>query len=332
MSARAKQKTRGPKIAVIITAFNYDDLIEAAIRSVLCQTHQNFEIVIVDDHSKPASSAKTVKIVKSIGDDRITLIRNETNVGQTQSFYVGLDHTTAEFVCLLDPDDRYLPDFLATMLAAHLNPVHIAPLAYSNQQLMRGDHTQLTGTQSEFLLKRIKADKFHELEENLERFGFSAFAPATTRGWIWTSTSSMMFRRNALEMIRPTKTLSFKGHADTYLANGTHLLGGSLFVHKVLLSRTLHGKNDFSHARIFASDQSWGTPGLKASIPELDAVEALFESGNDKLLRRSSMERALIARLKPKELLWLWRHSAKFRARVRKRIFLISVFSRLRRR
>ena len=43
---------------------NYEDYVEAAIRSVLQQTHQNFEIVIVDDHSKPTSSASSTPLDK----------------------------------------------------------------------------------------------------------------------------------------------------------------------------------------------------------------------------------------------------------------------------
>lgn len=331
MSARVKQKAEGPKVGIIITAYNYDDMIEAAIRSVLRQTHQNFEIVIVDDHSKPASSAKMANIVKAIGDERITLVRNASNIGQTHSFYAGLDHTTAEFVCLLDPDDRYLPDFLATMLAAHLNPLLIAPLAFCNQQLMRGDHIQLTGTQSEFLVKQAKAGKFGEMEENLRRFGYSAHAPASARGWIWTSTSSIMFRRDAVEMIRPIKKLPYN-HADTYLAKGTHLLGGSLFVHKVLVSRTIHNKNDFTNSRIFASHQSFGTLKLNGGDPELDAAQALFESGNHKLLNRNRLQKDMAARLRPTLLLKLWRISENFRSqRGSKRTVLRSLLARMRR-
>lgn len=331
MSARQKKNRQGPKAAVIITAFNYEDHIEGAIRSVLEQTHQNFEIVIVDDFSTPASSAKTAKIVKSIRDDRIKLVRNKVNVGQTHSFYIGLDHSTAEFVCLLDPDDRFLPDFLATMLAAHLNPIHIAPLAFCNQQFMRGEDVQLSGTQSLLLRSQFKAGKFDEVEASLQRFGFSSYVEAATRGWIWTSTSSIMYRRDAVEMIRPLRKLPYN-HADTYLANGTHLLGGSLFVHKSLVARMIHDKNVFNHSRIFASRQVYGISKLNGGNPALDAAEALFESGNHKLLDRKRLQKDMARRLKPAILLKLLRMSANFRSeRGSKLLVLRSLLARLRR-
>jgi glycosyltransferase involved in cell wall biosynthesis len=314
VSAIGAKKRAAQKVAVIITNFNYADHIEAAIRSVLRQTHQNFEIVVVDDHSAPAAWAKTARLVKALRDDRITLVRNKTNLGQTHSFYIGLDHSSAEFVCLLDPDDRYFPEFLATMLAAHLNPIHIAPLAFSNQQMTRGEQAQLTGNQSALLVQECASGKLDNLEASLARLGFSALVTAATPGWIWISTSSMMFRRDAVEMIRPTKQLAHKRDADAYLANGTHLLGGSLFVHKVLLSRTIHTKNHFSARRIFASDQIWGTSIFKAGGPGLDAIEALFESGNYKLMRRKKLQAAMAARLRPVDIMRLRRRSRNFRA------------------
>lgn len=332
MGARTSKGKEAQKIAVIITAFNYEDHIEGAIRSVLQQTHQNFEIVIVDDHSAPASSAKTAKIVKAIKDDRITLLRNEANMGQTHSFYLGLDHTTAEFVCLLDPDDRYLPEFLATMLAAHLNPIHIAPLAFSNQQLTRGDHIQLTGNKSNLLVHYFETGQMDKMEASLRRFGFSSYEPPFARGWIWTSTSSMMFRRDALEMIRPLKRLPNKANADTYMANGAHLCGGSLFVHTVLLSRTIHDKNDFSNGLVFASDQIWGESNFQGANPLLNAAEALFESGNYKFLRRKTLQKAIVERFKATEILNLWWISRNFRVHSRGRfIFLRNILTRLRR-
>ncbi len=330
MSARQNKNRQGPKVAVIITAYNYEDYVEAAIRSVLQQTHQNFEIVIVDDHSKPTSSAKTAKIVNKIKDERIRLVRNQINIGQTHSFYVGLDHTTAEFVCLLDPDDLLMPDFLATMLAAHLNPIHIAPLAFCNQQFIRNDDTQLTATQSLFLRSQFKAGKFDGMQASLQRFGFSSYLEATTRGWIWTATSSIMYRRDAVEMIRPIKKLAYN-HADTYLAKGTHLLGGSLFVHKVLVSRTLHDKNDFTHSRIFASNQRPGVLHLKGGDPAVDTIEALYDSGNYKLLLRKNLQKAMAARLKPAQLIRLWRASENFRSEPgSKLIILRCLLARLR--
>lgn len=314
MSARETALDRLPKAAIIITAFNYEMHIEGAIRSVLEQTHQNFELVVVDDHSATASAARTRQIVESFNDERISLVRNETNIGQTHGFYAGMDRTDAEFVCLLDPDDRYFPGFLEQMLTAHLNSVHIAPLAFCNQQLMRGDSTRLTAGQSSLMAQHFAANRIDELESNLHRHGFSCFIPATTGGWIWTSTTSMMFRRDALEMIRPLKQLAYKAFADTYLANGAHLLGGTLFVHTTLVSRLLHDQNAFSHARVFAGNQKWGSENLMGGNPKRDAVEALFDGGNAKLLRKKNLKNALLARLSPVDIFQVWRKSKTFRS------------------
>ena len=66
-------------ISVIITAYNVEDFIQDAVRSVLEQTYKNVEIIVVCD--KPLDN--TEKIVDELAekDDRIRVIKNEVNVG-----------------------------------------------------------------------------------------------------------------------------------------------------------------------------------------------------------------------------------------------------------
>lgn len=99
-----------PFFSVIIPTFNRARLIPRAINSVLTQTIQDFEIVIVDD----ASSDDTEDVVRAIGDPRIRYSRNKENLHKGGARNVGIQHATGRYICFLDDDDYYLRDHLET--------------------------------------------------------------------------------------------------------------------------------------------------------------------------------------------------------------------------
>jgi len=70
---------RFPKVSVIIPTFNRALLIMRAIESVLDQTYQDFEVIVVDD----GSSDETQKVLRDLKDERIRYFRHEKNLGAT---------------------------------------------------------------------------------------------------------------------------------------------------------------------------------------------------------------------------------------------------------
>src|SRR5690625_232154 len=124
-----------PLVSIIITHHNYSDFIGDAILSVLDQTHENWEVVVVDDASSPEHRRRLRAILSEVDDTRIRLINLSENIGQILSFYVGLDNTEGDFVCLLDPDDRYAQTFIEESLSAHLNGSISCPITSTDQYL-----------------------------------------------------------------------------------------------------------------------------------------------------------------------------------------------------
>src|ERR1700754_1943139 len=97
-----------PFFSVIIPAYNRASTLGRAIQSVLDQTCQDFEIVIVDDGSK--DDPRTV--AESFGDPRIRFIRQE-NEGGGVARNTAIDNATGRFIAPLDSDDIFLPHHLA---------------------------------------------------------------------------------------------------------------------------------------------------------------------------------------------------------------------------
>lgn len=95
-----------PLISVVIPVYNTAYYIEEAVNSILHQTIQDFEIIIIDDYSVD----DTVKIIRSIGDTRIRLILKEENKGLIDSLNIGLKESKGKYIARMDGDDISLPD------------------------------------------------------------------------------------------------------------------------------------------------------------------------------------------------------------------------------
>lgn len=97
-----------PKVSVIIPTYNRATFLQAAVESVLRQTFQDFEVIVVDD----ASRDRTAEVIESFTDARIRYIRHDINKGQGVTRNAGIKHASGEYIALLDDDDEWLPEKL----------------------------------------------------------------------------------------------------------------------------------------------------------------------------------------------------------------------------
>ncbi len=96
--------------SVVIPLYNKANTVKRTVNSVLNQTCQDFEIVVVDDGSIDNSTS----IVQEIGDDRITVIQQPNN-GVSEARNKGIEHAKGQFITFLDADDEYDPNHLETL-------------------------------------------------------------------------------------------------------------------------------------------------------------------------------------------------------------------------
>jgi len=101
-----------PKISVVMSVYNGEKYIEEAIQSILRQTYQDFEFIIVND----CSTDKTVEIINSFNDSRIRIINNLENIGLTKSLNKGIKYTKGEYIARMDADDISLPHRFETQI------------------------------------------------------------------------------------------------------------------------------------------------------------------------------------------------------------------------
>lgn len=94
-----------PSISVILPTYNRADLVSRAIESVLDQTFEDFELIVVDD----GSTDETKQVVDRIDDPRIEYIRHEENQGGAAARNTGIEAATGEYLAFLDDDDEWLP-------------------------------------------------------------------------------------------------------------------------------------------------------------------------------------------------------------------------------
>lgn len=107
-----------PTFSVIIDTYNQAQFIHKTISSVLEQTYQDFEIIVVDD----GSTDDTGSVVKTFTDPRLKYIYQE-NAGQANTLNIGIKNSSGKYIAFLDGDDFFLPH----RLEAHIQILEERP-------------------------------------------------------------------------------------------------------------------------------------------------------------------------------------------------------------
>lgn len=93
------------KFTIIVPCYNNSQFMEECIDSLVNQTYQNIEIIIINDGSTPDHSEKTDKIVMSYDDGRITYVKNVRNLSIPISVNIGMDLSSGNYISYHGSDD-----------------------------------------------------------------------------------------------------------------------------------------------------------------------------------------------------------------------------------
>jgi glycosyltransferase involved in cell wall biosynthesis len=103
-----------PEFSIVIPTYNREREVCRAVESCLSQDLQDFEIVVVDDHSTDA----TLEALAQFGDPRLRVVRRPVNGGECPARNSGIDHSRGDWVVFLDSDEALKPRALAVLHAA----------------------------------------------------------------------------------------------------------------------------------------------------------------------------------------------------------------------
>lgn len=147
------------KISVITASYNYAKYLDAAISSVINQSYQDWELIIVDD----GSSDNSVEIIKSYSkkDSRIKLFQHEDscNKGLKETLLFGIKHATGEWIAFLESDDYLAPDYLSKKIQiAQKNPD--VALIFNKVNFVADEHTKKKAKNLERLQNKLSKIKY----------------------------------------------------------------------------------------------------------------------------------------------------------------------------
>jgi glycosyltransferase involved in cell wall biosynthesis len=102
-----------PTVSVVVPSYKrHRDLVKRALDSLLNQTYQNIEIILVDDNAGEKLlpfRQENEELVKELNSDKLVFIKNERNLGGSGSRNEGIKAAKGQYITFLDDDDRYLP-------------------------------------------------------------------------------------------------------------------------------------------------------------------------------------------------------------------------------
>lgn len=125
--SNAAQNMDGPRVSVVIAAYNAEKFVQESLASVLGQSMSDLEVIVVND----GSTDNTLQIVREIDDPRLRIL-DQVNGGQTIAKNRGIRESKGHYVGFCDADDRWHPKKLEMQLPVFSKSEQIA-VVYSGE-------------------------------------------------------------------------------------------------------------------------------------------------------------------------------------------------------
>lgn len=151
------------KISVIVAVYNSEKTIIPCIESLLAQSYEKYEIVLVDDASKDSS----LEICRSYSNkfESIITVSNSKNRGVSETRNIGIDISSGKYICFVDSDDSVEPDYLEKL--------YIAIKEYNTQLSVCGFtyYNYIDNTKEEYIWNRNKEKELVSLSQGFDLYG-----------------------------------------------------------------------------------------------------------------------------------------------------------------
>ena len=139
-----------PLVSVVMATYNMSRYLPLAVRSVLAQTYENIELLIVDD----GSTDDTAKVVEPFLDDPRVKYRIQENKGQASAKNHGIRESSGEYIAFLDADDMWAPEKIDLQLPVFSRSETLG-VVYSRLAYIDENGTQLKVSDEELFRGRV---------------------------------------------------------------------------------------------------------------------------------------------------------------------------------
>ena len=176
LAAEAPRETEGPKVTVIMPAYNAAEGIATGIESILNQTWQNIELIVVDDCS-PDDTASVVKKYAE-KDTRVRLRSTPKNSGPYVARNIALKEATGEFVTINDADDWSHPEKIETQARHLMDNVDVIANTSAHARLTEELKLHRRGTPGTYIFSNMSSLMFRrrQVSENIGYWDTVRFA------------------------------------------------------------------------------------------------------------------------------------------------------------
>lgn len=147
------------KISVIMPAYNTEKYIEKAIQSVMHQTYENFELIIVEDCSH--DNTKKICQEQMTQSSKIKLIENKENSGVSYSRNAGIECVTGEYIYFMDSDDYIEKDMFQSLMNIMEN--------YHPDLITTGFFSEVESNGKKIVDEIYSAEKFYQNKEEIKQ-------------------------------------------------------------------------------------------------------------------------------------------------------------------
>lgn len=218
-----------PLVSVILPSYNHASYIGEAIESVLQQSHNNLELIIVDD----GSADNSLEIIKSYPDKRIRVVE-QSNQGAHNAINRGLSLANGEYLTILNSDDRYSLDrFEKILQALQLSEVDFC---FSNVEMIDATSNPYRGW---------RFDHYHELCTECRDVTGNVFLVANPA----FTTSNFFFSRKAYEHVGEFYNLRYTHDWNWVLRYSAELK--YIWLDEVLMDYRVHDSNTLLESAVW---------------------------------------------------------------------------------
>ena len=214
------------RVSALVTNYNYGRYLRRAVESALNQTRPVAEVVVVDDGSTD-DSREVLEQLAAEHPGRVVVVTQD-NAGQEAAAGTGFPRTTGEVVCMLDADDLWCERKVERVAAAFEADPEVVMVGHGYRTVDAGGFERPG---------RFTGGTAGDL---------AGLMVGTGGAWVFGATSSLSFRRNALQRILPVPRRRWQNCLDGALAYPASFLGKCDFVYETLSAYRVHGENNFA--------------------------------------------------------------------------------------